>query len=92
MPPRGVLGAPGAHADNTSGAESSDLYLWDDELAAADVLTPAQIIALAKADGAWDGEDEDDPAWRSGGDEDEAAWAGAGAGKAKAWDAGKAER
>ena len=55
MPSGGVLGAPGTHADNTSGAESSDLHLWDDELAPGDVLTPAQIIALAKADGAWDG-------------------------------------
>ena len=88
MPPGGILGAPGPYADNASGAERSDLSLWEDELAPEDVLTPAQIIALAKADGAWDGEDEDDPAWRSGADADEAEWTGAGAGQAEAWDAG----
>jgi hypothetical protein len=91
MPPGGVPGAPGPYADNTSGAFSSDPYLWDDDLAPGDVLTPAQIIALANADGAWDGEDEDDPAWRSGADADETARAGAGAGMAEARDAGITE-
>jgi len=91
MPCGGVPGAPGQHPDGDSGADCSDLYLWDDELAAGDVLTPAQIIALTKADGAWDGEDEDDPAWCSGADADEAARAGAGAGIAGAWDAGITE-
>jgi hypothetical protein len=88
MPPRGVRGVPGPHAGNTCGAESSDLYLWDDELAPADVMTAAQIIALTKADGAWDGEDEDDPAWDPGADADEAAWAGADGGLTEAWGAG----
>jgi hypothetical protein len=55
------------------------------------VLTPAQIIALTKADGAWDGDDEDDPAWDAGADADDAAWGGAGAAIAGAWDGGMAE-
>src|SRR5580700_9415508 len=91
MLPRGVLGARGPHAGNTSGAEGSDLCLWDDELAPADVLTSAQIIALAKADGAWDGEDEDDPAWGPDADADDAAWARAGAGIAETRDDGITE-
>jgi hypothetical protein len=91
MAPGGVAGAPGPHGDDSCGAEGSDPYLWDDDLAPGDVLTSAQVIALAKADGAWDGEDEDDPAWDSGADADEAAWAGAGAGIAEARDAGMAQ-
>ena len=91
------MGVPGPHAFNTSGTVGSDLCLWDDELAPGDVLTAAQIIALTKADGAWDGAGEDDPAWCP--DADEAAWAGAGAavagardgGIAGAWDGGVAE-
>jgi Domain of unknown function (DUF222) len=90
MPPGGVPAAAGPHADNTSGADSSELYLWDDELAPGDVLTAAQIVALAKADGAWDDEDEDDPVWWPGADADDAAWGGAGAAIAEAWDAGLA--
>jgi hypothetical protein len=89
MPPGGAAGAAGPHADNTCGAESGGLCLWEDEFAPADVLTPAQIIALAKADGAWDGDDEDDPAWCP--DADDGAGAGAGAAIAAAQDAAIAE-
>jgi Domain of unknown function (DUF222)/HNH endonuclease len=57
------------------------------------VLTPAQIMALAEADGVWDDQDEDDPAWCPGADE--AAWAGTAeardGGIAEAQDAGIAE-
>jgi len=55
------------------------------------VLTAAQVMALTKADGAWDGQDEDDPAWCPGADADEAAQAGPGAVIAGAWDGGVAE-
>jgi hypothetical protein len=88
MPPRGVAGAAAAHADGTFGADSSDPYLWDDDLAPGDVLTSAQIIALARADGGWDGQDDDDPAWAAGADADQAARAGAGGGIAGARDGG----
>ena len=45
----------------TSGAGAgSDPYLWDDSLAPGDVLTPAQILVLATADGSWDTDDDDD--------------------------------
>ena len=51
-------------------------------------MTPAQIVALAKADGSFDCEDEDDPAWCSSVDMDVDVSNAPGTGVAEVWDAG----
>jgi hypothetical protein len=51
-------------------------------------MTPEQIVALAKADGSFDCEDEDDPAWCSSVDMDVDVSNAPGTGVAEVWDAG----
>jgi Domain of unknown function (DUF222) len=88
VPSGATPGIPGPHADDSPGAESIGPYLWDDELQPGDLLTPAQVIALAAADGSLDCDDEDDPAWSSGPDADEDAPIMPGAGVPEVWEAG----
>jgi hypothetical protein len=60
-------------------------YLWEDEAEPGDMLTPEQVIALARADGSLDSEGQDDPAWYPGADPDEDV---PGGGVPEVWDAG----
>ena len=85
--PGAASGVEGPRADHAADAEGIGPWLWDEEMP-GDVLTPAQIIALAKADGSWDFEDEDEAAWRSAVSADEDASATPTAGAAELWDAG----
>ena len=85
MPSGGSSGTPGAGAE----ADGIGPYLWeDDEAEPGDLLTPAQVIALARADGSLDGEGEDDPAWPLDADADEGAPIMPGAGVPEVWEAG----
>ena len=89
MPPGGIPNAPGPGADNAWEDEGIGPWLWeDDDADPGDVLTPAQVIALAKADGLVDGEDEDDPAWWPGAGPDEDAPIMPGVGAPEVWEAG----
>ena len=89
MPPGGTPRAPGPGTDNAWEAGSIGPYVWeDDDAEPGDLLTPAQVIALARADGSLGGDDEDDPAWRPGADKYEDAPIMAGAGVPEVWEAG----
>jgi len=63
-------------------------YLWEDEAEPGDLLTPEQVIALARADGSLDGEGQDDPAWYPGAGAAEDAPIMPGAGVPEVWEAG----